>query len=191
MEDGRVDSGHEPRGDIGSESRHRFASPSHSPHLMNFYAFVRDLFPVLRWSEAQALRGAGTWTDRDLVAFAREGDLDDPLVLALAACEPADRDVVELVERLVERDTDAEPAHVSLVVDVALALTREVSHALLEIEVIYASLDYPECLRPFVRYEQAEESVPASVEEAERRLVAKAARFVNEEATRLGARDPR
>lgn len=157
---------------------------------MNLYTFVRDLLPVLRWSEAQALRQAGTWTDRDLVAFARDGGLDDPLVLALGVCDAADREIPELVERLAMRDTDGEPTHVSLVVDVALALTRDVSHALSEIEAIYASLDYPECLRPFVRYEPAEE-VPATVEEAERRLVVEAARFVNEEAARLGARDPR
>jgi hypothetical protein len=41
-------------------------------------------------------------------------------------------------------------------------------------------------LRPFVRHEQAEES--ATIEEAERRLVEKAARFVNEETARLGVR---
>lgn len=156
---------------------------------MDFYTFVRDLFPVLRWSEAQALRRAGTWTDRDLVAFARDGDLDDPLVLALAACEASDREITELAERLAMRDTDGEPAHVSLVVDVALALTRDAASALAEIEALYAGLEYPECLRPFVRYEQAEESGPATVEEAERRLVAEAARFVNEEAASLGARD--
>jgi hypothetical protein len=150
---------------------------------MDSYTFVRDLLPVLCWSEAQALRRAGTWTDRDLVAFARDGDLDDPLVLALAACETSDREISELVERLAMRDTGGEPAHVSLVVDVALALTRDAASALSEIEALYTSLEYPECLRPFVRYEQAEES--ATIEEAERRLVAKAARFVNEETARL------
>ena len=77
----------------------------------------------------------------------------------------------------------------SLVVDVARALTRDVPSALSEIEAIYASLDYPECLRPFVRYESAEDSVPATVEQAERRLVVEAARFVNGEAARFAARD--
>jgi hypothetical protein len=113
---------------------------------MSLYTFVRDLFPILRWSEAQALRRAGTWSDRDLLAFARDGDLDDPLVLALAACDASDPEITELVEPLAMRDTDGEPAHVSLVVDVALALTRDVSSALSEIESLYASLEYPECL---------------------------------------------
>ena len=62
----------------------------------------------------------------------------------------------------------------SLVVDVALALTRDVPSALSEIEAIYASLDYPECLRPFVRYESAEDSVPATVEQADLALRIKA-----------------
>lgn len=151
------------------------------------YSFIRKR-TRLTWNEVKYGIMQGLFHPRDATEVALdavERGADSELILELAASNPHES-VLSLVERLAACETPQEVRAVQrkwtfLVLAWVFEHRNEYEDPLDIIEKIYADLDYPEQVAPFVRYMPEEGPDLGSKERNEQRLFQRWAAYLNAE----------
>ncbi len=162
------------------------------------YSFIRQR-AQLTWSDVQFGIEQGLLPGQDVAGLAAdqmERGTHDELVVELAG-SAHDEPVLERVQRLASAEQSEDPLDVRRKW-AYLALAWIFEHrahypdALDLVEKIYADLDYPEQVAPFVRYMPSDEPDLGSRERNEQRLISKWADYLRAESVRFaGTVSPR
>lgn len=151
------------------------------------YSFIRKR-ARLTWNEVKYGIMQGLLHPRDATEAALdavERGAESELVLELAASDPRES-VLRLVERLAACEAQPEVRAVQrkwtfLVLAWVFEHRKEYEDPLDIVEKVYADLDYPERVAPFVRYMPEEEPDLGSKELNEQRLFQRWAAYINAE----------
>lgn len=155
------------------------------------HSFIRQR-AQLTWSDVQFGVEQGLLQGPDVSGVAAdqmERDTHDDVVVELAGASP-DEPVLERVQRLASAEQSEDPSDVRRKW-AYLALAWIFEHrahypdALDLVEKVYADLDYPEQVAPFVRYMPSDEPDLGSRERNEQRLISKWADYLRAESVRF------